>query len=447
MMQAMGRDFKAISQQVTPAVVSLSVKSRATTTDQPERERFEEQYGFEHPPIGPSPAESEVEGSGVIVDARKGYVLTNHHVIAHASQIEVTLPDGKTCQARVIGTDPPTDLAVIQLEKAPNLAAARLGNSDQIRVGEWVLAIGSPFGLRSSVTAGIVSARSRADIGVADFEDFIQTDAAINPGNSGGALVNIRGEVIGINTAIASRNQGYMGIGFAIPSNLARKVMESLIRKGRVIRSQLGILIGPADELMLKGLGIPAQTQGILVMDVFPDTPAAQAGVQKYDLVVGLNGKPVQEVQPFRNQIALTPPESEVRLELFRGKQRLTRKIILKEMSRDSLGQPLTPEQPALLKKLGLKLEALNDSLRGRLGLPADLQGLLITGVDEQAPAWQQGLRSGDLITEINQQPVSTLEAFYQILEKPDTEVLLLNIIREQQSLIRALRLPVVSKR
>lgn len=442
--QELSRDFKAISQGVIPTVVSISTiskdASKLKTESRLDREKFKDQYGFSHPPT-----ERDKEnglGSGVVVDAAKGYVLTNHHVVENAGEIEVSLPNGKTFQARIVGVDPPSDLAVIQLENAGNLQAAVLGDSEKIRVGEWVLAIGSPFGLESSVTAGIISAKSRADIGVADFEDFIQTDAAINPGNSGGALVNIKGEVIGINTAIASRNNGYMGIGFAIPSNLARKVMDSLIAHGRVIRSQLGVLIGPADELILKSLKIPMDTPGILVMDVFPDSPAAKVGFKKYDLITGLNAQPVSEVQMFRNQIALTAPGSQVQVKLLRNGQTLTLAPVLREMSAEN-ANPFEPARPEALKKLDFEVLPLDAQLREQMGLPADLLGVVVSKLKPESEAYKQGLRAGDLITEANRQSVGSVQDFYAQLNQMGTEkVLLLNLIRNQQSLIVALKLP-----
>lgn len=442
--QELSRDFKAISQGVTPTVVSISTLSKDAiklkSESRLDREKFKEQYGFSHPPTDREP-EGGV-GSGVVVDANKGYVLTNHHVVENAGEIEVSLPKGKVVKARIVGVDPPSDLAVIQLEETSQLQAAVLGDSEKIRVGEWVLAIGSPFGLESSVTAGIISAKSRADIGVADFEDFIQTDAAINPGNSGGALVNIKGEVIGINTAIASRNNGYMGIGFAIPSNLARKVMDALIAHGRVIRSQLGVLIGPADELILKSLKIPVDTPGILVMDVFAGSPADKVGFKKYDLITGLNGKGVTEVQPFRNQIALTPPGSSVEVKLLRNGQTLTLQPVLREMNADN-ANPFEPARPEALKKWDFEVQALEPALRQRLGLPEDLQGVMVSQITPESPAYRQGLRSGDLITEANREPVTSVQEFYAQLSRLGAEkVLLLNLIRDQQNLILALKLP-----
>lgn len=424
---ALGRDFQSISQRVMPVVVSISVKGKK---------------GDEvSPPFWKGEIPDERQGSGVVVDARQGYILTNHHVIAEAKSIYVSIAGGSKREARVVGTDPPTDLAVIQMKPSGQLQAAHLGDSDKLQVGEWVLAIGSPFGLESTVTAGIISAKSRADIGVADFEDFLQTDAAINPGNSGGPLVNIRGEVIGINTAIASQAEGYMGIGFAIPSNLARKVMQALIEQGRVIRSQLGIMIGPADELIRKSLKLPAQGPGILVMDVFPGTSAAQAGLRKYDLLLSLNGQPITEVQTFRNQIALTPPGTLVTLEVLRDGQRYILKPLLKEARLDSFGQVLNPEQPENLKKLGLEVQFVDQTERIRLQLPTS--GILLTAVDTNKAAYQQGLRRGDLITELDQKPIQSLDAFYQAIASARSgQVLLLNIIRQQQVLIRGLRLP-----
>jgi serine protease Do len=438
----LSRDFKAISQGVTPSVVSISTTSKehlkTKTETQLDRERFKERFGFSHPPQRKDPESSL--GSGVVVDAEKGYILTNNHVVENAGQIEVSLPNGKTFQAKIVGVDPPSDLAVIQAQNPPKLTAAVLGDSEKLRVGEWVLAIGSPFGLQSTVTAGIISAKGRADIGVADFEDFIQTDAAINLGNSGGALVNIKGEVVGINTAIASDNSGYMGIGFAIPSNLARKVMDALITQGRVIRSQLGVLIGPSDDLILKSLKISEQTKGILVMDVFPDSPAAKAGFKKYDLIVSLNQTAIGDVQPFRNQIALTTPGSKVKIKILRNGKTLVLEPVLREMNADN-ANPLEPTRPEILKKLDFEVQDLDDALRKKLQLPLSLQGVIVNKVDVKGSAFKQGLRVGDIITEANRQSVGGIQDFYQQLNQIGREqVLLMNLIRDQQNLILALK-------
>ena len=428
----LGQDFQDIAQALLPAVVSISTRSKksdAQMPDDPTHRLFNE-------PGEPSGG----LGSGVIVDAENAYVLTNNHVIENAESIQITLQNGKHYAARVIGTDPPTDLAVLQIEKAGKLTAAILGDSSRLKVGEWVLAIGSPFGLDSTVTAGIISAKGRADVGVADFEDFIQTDAAINPGNSGGPLVSTQGELIGINTAIATRTNGYMGIGFAIPSQLAMKVMQELIAHGKVTRSQLGVYIGPVDEDLRSALKLGLQQQGILVMEVIPDTAAAEAGFQKYDLITELNGARVTEVQPFRNKIALTPPQQKVEIKIIRQGQEMLLTALLREMNSQA---SVLSDAETLQKQLGFDVLPLDPELSPQLGLSKDSKGLIVKDIQADSPAYQRGLRQGDLITEVNQQAVTTLSDIQTILQHLQPgDSLLLNVVRNGQSRIMAFELP-----
>ncbi|MEZ0373868.1 MAG: Do family serine endopeptidase [Candidatus Sericytochromatia bacterium] len=421
-------DFQQIARRILPAVVSISTRgSKLVSEEMPDDETHQDLPG----------QKQEGLGSGVIVDATKGYILTNNHVVSGAEQIEVTLQNGRRANARVVGTDPPSDLAVLQLQNPPSLKAAVLGDSSVLRVGEWVLAIGSPFGLDSTVTAGIISAKGRAEMGVADFEDFIQTDAAINPGNSGGPLVNIKGELIGINTAIATRSTGYMGIGFAIPSNMAKLVMQELIEKGKVTRSQLGVYIGEVDQDLRQALKLGAQQQGILVMQVIPGTPAAEVGFKKYDLITSLNGQPVTQVQPFRNQIALTMPGQRLQISLVRNGKILVLRPLLREMQAEPLSVPATLE-----KRLGFRLDPLPEALRRQLGLPESFSGLAVTSVRPDSNAYRRGLRQGDLVIEINRQRVGSAEEVQQAIAaiKPG-EAVLMNIIRDGQSRILAFEL------
>ncbi len=423
----LGDDFESIANRITPAVVSISTTAKMPndTTHAPFRNPEQGNGGL---------------GSGVIVDAEKGYVLTNHHVIEEASEIMVTLSSEKTYTAEVVGKDKPTDLAVLKIQRPPALTAAILGNSDDLKVGEWVLAIGSPFGLDSTVTAGIISAKSRAEVNVADFEDFLQTDAAINPGNSGGALVNIQGELIGINTAIATRSMGYMGIGFAIPSNLARRVMQELIEKGKVTRSQLGVYIDEIDSALRKGLGIKEDQQGILVADVIPDTPASEAGFEKYDVIISLNGKAVTQVQNFRNTIALTPPGQEVSIQVIRKGKPLRLTPTLRDADGRTLGNPV---ENALAERLGFNLEPLTTDIKKMLQLPTDFKGLAVTEIDPGSTAEQRGLKRGDIITEVNQQEVNSWIDVGKALESVQPgDAVLLNIVRQGQQQIMAFEMP-----
>ena len=424
----LGKDFETIANHVLPTVVSISTTQKMPndTVHAPFKEGHQDSGGL---------------GSGVIIDAEKGYVLTNNHVIADANEILITLQnETRRYEAVVIGTDPPTDLAILQIKKPPRLKAAVLGDSSRLKVGEWVLAIGSPFGLDSTVTAGIISAKSRAEVGVADFEDFLQTDAAINPGNSGGALVNTQGELIGINTAIATRTMGYMGLGFAIPSDMIKQVMQALIDKGKVTRSQLGVYIERIDDALRKGLELSDEQQGILVSEVIPNTPAAEAGFQKYDVIIVINGQPVTQVQSFRNQVALTPPGEKVSIQVLRKGKPITLTPLLREANAAAAEGP---GNQALAERLGFQLEPLNDEIKGQLGLPPDFRGLAITEIEPLSNAAQQGLQRGDLITEVNQQTVNSWEDVIQALKNTQPgDAVLLNTVRNGQSQIMAFKMP-----
>lgn len=440
----LNEDFIAISEAVTPAVVSISMskilKSQGLHPQIPEE--FEEFFGFPFPQQPRGDQKQSGVGSGVIVDAAKGYILTNNHVVADADEIKVTLSDRRTFKAKIIGTDPRTDLAVIQVNGAKDLKQVNLGNSNQLEVGEWVLAIGNPFGLSSTVTAGIISAKGRANVGVADFEDFIQTDAAINPGNSGGALVNIKGELIGINTAIATRSKGYMGIGFAIPSNMARQVMENLISKGRVSRSQLGVFIQPLDDAMAQGLGLKDSREGILVSGVVGGSPADKVGIRKYDVILRLNGQKVSDSNQFRNQVAMTTPGTVIEIELLRNGQRLIVKPQLQEQ--DSTTRNAEQQvAPALADKKGFQVQELSPVIRQQLQLPDGLQGVVVTQISQTSPAFEKGLREGDVITEVNRRPVRSLAQFNaEMARLRSGSVVLMAVQREQSSVVIAFELP-----
>lgn len=422
----LSQDFQEIAKRMLPAVVSISTRG-GNPIEMPDDPA--------HQGIPGQPREGV--GSGVIVDAERGFVITNNHVIAGADQIQVALQNGRRMSAKVIGTDPPSDLAVIQLQNKSSLQAAVLGDSAALRVGEWVLAIGSPFGLDSTVTAGIISAKGRAEMGVADFEDFIQTDAAINPGNSGGPLVNTKGELIGINTAIATRSTGYMGVGFAIPSNMAKLVMQELITKGKVTRSQLGVYIDTLDEDLRQALKLPADQKGILVTQVIPGTPAAAGGFQKYDLIISLEGQPVTQVQAFRNQIALTPPGRKLNISVRRNGQTLTLNPTLREMAADALSPT-----GGIDKRLGFTLESISQEQRSQLGLPDSFNGLIVSEIDTGSNAYRRGVRQGDLVTEVNRQKVTLPEEIAPAIAnaKPG-DAILLNIIRDGQTRILAFEL------
>jgi len=343
-------------------------------------------------------------GSGVIVDTR-GYVLTNSHVVRDADELDVELSDDRTLEAKVVGVDERSDLAVIKVD-AKNLTPMAFGDSRKLQVGEWVMAIGSPFGLRQTVSAGIVSAVGRGNVGIADYEDFIQTDAAVNPGNSGGPLVNLEGKLVGINTAIASRSGGNQGVGFAIPFHMARTIMDQLISDGRVVRGFLGVSISDLTSELSASFGFQG-TRGVLVQDVSPETPGARAGLKPGDIVVELDGKPAETASEFRGRIAETRPGTVVKLGVFRDGKRIAVEARLGEL-------PGTPgavagggAPPAAGKvRLGVELADVSDELRQRLGLDPAARGAVILQVEPDSPAARAGLEPGDLIDEVGGEDV-----------------------------------------
>ncbi len=353
-------------------------------------------------------------GSGVIV-RRDGYILTNNHVIDKADAIYIRTSDNRKIDAEVVGTDPKTDIAVLKVE-AKNLKPIAIGNSDDLRVGEWVIAIGSPLGenLARTVTRGIVSAVGRSNVGLADYEDFIQTDAAINPGNSGGPLVNISGELVGINTAIASRTGGFEGIGFAVPSNMARQIMESLISRGKVTRGWLGVTIQDVDENIAEGLQLK-KAEGVLVGTVVEKGPARAAGVKTGDVILEIDGRKVLNTVELRNQIAATAPGKKVMLTLWRDGVLKKVGVKLGELP----GQEDAPVgEPEMDKQLGFSAAPLSPDLAARYRLESGGKGVVITGVDPSSNAYRAGLREGDLIRAANRREITSYKQFLGIVGK-----------------------------
>lgn len=378
-------------------------------------------------------------GSGVIV-SEDGYILTNNHVVREADAIKVMLLNGKKVDVKVIGSDAQTDIAVLKIEE-DNLSAIELGNSDHLHIGEWVLAIGSPLSehLAHTVTAGIVSAKGRSNVGLADYEDFIQTDAAINPGNSGGALINLDGKLVGINTAIVSQSGGFQGIGFAVPVNMARRVMESLIKEGRMVRGWLGILIQGIDENLAKALNVPPGG-GILVTDVPENSPAAKAGIKPGDILLEINGRKVQSVAQLRNEIASRAPGAEVKMLISREGKKINIPVVLGELP----DQPLKPaRQENIFDKLGFTLQPLDAQLAAALGLDPDEKGLVVTDISPNSPAYRSSLRIGDLVKEVNRTPVTTIGEFSQIISQSKTgDTLLIHLKRQGNHFFAAFELP-----
>jgi serine protease Do len=360
-------------------------------------------------------------GSGVVVSA-DGVVLTNNHVVDKADEIRVTTSDKREFKGKVIGTDPKSDLALIKLQGASGLRPLPMGDSDKLRLGDAVLAIGNPFGVGQTVTMGIVSAKGRADMGIADYEDFIQTDAAINPGNSGGALVSLRGELIGINTAIASRTGGYQGIGFAIPTNMARPIMDSLLKTGKVRRGWLGVVIQEVTADLARAMKLPT-TKGVLISDVDPQGPGVKAGIQRGDLVVKVNDVAVDSPGKLRNVIASAGADATVKLELFRDGKKSWIAAKLAALPAHLGG--FAGVAPA--KRDGVTVEPLSQTNRNRYNIPDGLrQGVVVTEVLPDSVAGRAGLEAGDVILELNRVKIDTVSRFSQLFSAARGQALLL---------------------
>jgi len=419
--------FRQATQVVQPSVVSITSKKELRISggfrgELPQiPEEFRRFFGddFERFFDGPVPDQRGVQrgfGSGVIV-SHDGYILTNNHVVAGADDVTVKLQDESTHKAKVVGTDPKTEVAVIKVE-ADNLSVARLADSDKVLVGDWVLAIGGPFGLENTVTAGIVSAKGRDTVGIADYENFIQTDAAINPGNSGGPLINMRGEVMGINTAIATRSGASAGVGFSIPSNMARAIMDALIKSGRVERGFLGAMIQTLTPELAESFGFEGK-DGVLIGDVTKDGPADTAGLKAGDIVTKLNGKPTESSSQLRNTVAATAPGTTIELQVFRDGHTLSLKVKLGLLD-DGLQAANVPPGSTSAKELGLTVRTLSPELASQLGFDENQQGVVISEVESGGLAEHAGLRPRDVIVSINGEEITNANAFREALSKHD---------------------------
>jgi Do/DeqQ family serine protease len=423
-------------------VVNIQTTSNVETTRQrtpipnlPDDPFFRRFFGDPFGDQQPSERRQRGLGSGVIVSP-DGYILTNNHVVENATDITVKLNDKREMKARLVGTDPRSDVAVLQIQ-ATGLTAMKLGDSSRLRVGDIVLAIGNPFGLDETVTMGIVSATSRrnTDIVPTDgYADFIQTDAAINPGNSGGALVNARGELVGINTAIYSGTGGNLGIGFAIPVNMARGIMEQILTTGKVSRGYLGIMIQDVTADLATAFKL-SSAEGVLIGDVTADSPGAKAGLQKGDVVVAVNGQSVADAQDLRLRVSQMAPGSTVRLDVVRDAQRrqLTATLVEYPETVARAGGPNAPE-PSEAGLEGLQVSTLTADIAQQLDLPATVRGVVVTNVDPNSSAADAQIQRGDVIQEVNRQPIANVQQFRAAIREAGNQPILLLVNRGGQT-------------
>ncbi|RMF94925.1 MAG: DegQ family serine endoprotease [Gammaproteobacteria bacterium] len=445
-----GKAFAAVARSASPSVVFIQIEGRAPAAaiggplpfgdGWPFNDDFFRRFfGEDFPaPPGRAPAPRQPrgrqvigQGSGFVFDAKHGllkdktYILTNNHVVDKAEKIRVRLEDGREFDAKVTGRDPQSDIAVIEID-ASGLPALRLGDSSKLEVGEWVVAMGNPFGLSHTLTVGVVSAKGRTSLGINDYEDFIQTDAAINPGNSGGPLLNLDGEVVGINTAIFTRSGGYMGVGFAIPSNLAREIARQLIDKGEVTRGYLGIVIQQLTADLAESFGLEPG-QGVLVSQVTDDSPAAKAGIRQGDIVVAYQGRPVTDVGDFRNRVSLTPPGSRATLTVLRDGKRRTLTAVIGKLDENAVAAAAPAHSE---EELGLTVQTLTSELARQFDVEAD-SGVVVTAVEPGSIAALAGIRPGTVILEVNREPVKTAADFKRAVAAAAGERRLLLLVRQ----------------
>ena len=438
--------FAAVAEDVNPSVVMIFTETTIKVNNQPfGGGPFEQFFGddfFKHFFNQPSPHGNMKQmglGSGVIVD-KDGIILTNNHVVRNADDIKVKLMDGRELKATVKGTDAQTDLAVIKID-ADNLKPIKFGNSDEARVGDWILAIGSPLQpeLEHTVTAGIISAKGRSGVGLSQYEDYIQTDAAINPGNSGGAMVNLHGELIGINSAIATQNGGFMGIGFAIPANLAKKVMTDILEKGKVERGWLGVYIQTITPDIAKALNLD-KAKGVIISKVQKDSPAEKYGLKDEDVVLRFNGKEVENSTELSTWIAGSSPNAKIVLTILRNGEVKDVEIKLGE---------LTPEKQKLAEgtnkfdRFGMEVSNITDNLAQKYHLADGIKGVVITSLNPQGIAAANGLQEGDVIVKLNRSKIESVSEFASVLKDiKDGDTVLFYVQRGDANLFIAFQMP-----
>ena len=452
-LRQLGKAFASVAEKDSPSVVSIKANQAITQTysgpfgDSPfDDEFFQQFFGRQFHRQQPQQQQRQpqqrkiirpVQGSGFIV-SQDGYILTNNHVVEDAEKIMVTLLDGRELQAKLVGTDPSTEVAVIKID-ANDLHALEMANSDTIEVGEWVIAIGNPFGLSHTVTVGVVSAKGRNGLGLSTYEDFIQTDAAINPGNSGGPLIDLDGKVVGINTAIVGSG-GNIGIGLAIPINIAKSVYDQLVQKGKVVRGFLGITIQNITPDLAESFKLK-DTKGVIIPDVSSDSAAAKAGLKAGDIIIAFDGQPVEKAAEFQRRVAMKKPGSEVEITVLRDgkKQTLTAKLEERPSNEQLAAEP-TKSQTA--EKLGLTIQNLTDDLAKQFGLVGQ-KGVIVTDVEPGSPAAMAGIQPGSLIQEVNRKPVENVKEFKEAVDAAAKEgKVMLRVRYEKSSIFIVLTIP-----
>ncbi len=431
-LKQIAKGFSAVAKKAIPAVVYIEsqvvsggkkeILTKKTKPSENPFDSFEEDFfnrffGFP----GEAKRKETVRGSGFFVSS-DGYIMTNNHVVENASRIEVTMTNGKKASATVVGLDPKTDLAIIKVdEKSPVFLT--FGDSDALEIGEWAIAVGNPFGLEASVTVGVVSAKGRNQLHITDFEDFIQTDAAVNPWNSGGPLLDIDGNVIGINTAIVSGSGGYMGIGFAIPSNMSKRIMDQLIKNGTVTRGFLGVTLQPVDADLARFYKLENAT-GALVTDVVKGSPADVAGLKQEDIIVGYNGVKVDSISSFRNSVSLMQPGTKLALKVMREGKTQSIDVTITAVPEEAI------PPSSKVQKLGLKVQSLTQELAEQFGYGSE-KGVIVSSVGEDSPAALAMIKPGSLIVAVNRKKVTSLEEFNKALAESEKEGSVLLAVRQ----------------
>ncbi len=439
MLRKQAKVFAKTAREVKEGVVFVKVEKTVKVSGQlqygdPSQlfndDLFERFFGHMNPGRQPQQQyRQEGQGSGFIISS-DGYILTNNHVVGDADEITVKLNDGRELKAKVVGTDPHTDVAVIKVD-ADNLHALPVGDSDSLEVGEWVMAVGNPFGLTQTVTVGVVSAKGRSGMGIVDYEDFIQTDAAINPGNSGGPLLSLDGKVVGMNTAIFSKSGGYMGIGFAIPVNMVLKVYHQLRDNGSISRGYLGVVIQDLNSDLAKSFRLD-ENEGVLVSQVAKDSAAEKAGLEVGDVIVHLDGTQVKNVGSFRNRIALSSPGTKHKLGVIRNGKEIDISVKLGKLDKNTLASGTPAETKSML---GLTVQNLTADLAERYGYESE-SGVIISEVEQGSAAARAGLAPGVLITEVDKKPVKNVREFHNAVSKglKDNKTVLLLVRQEGYS-------------